>query len=169
MIEAVAWSAWCLAALAAAEYLAHKYLMHRPRPLRGLFGRHAVQHHAGGRNEKPLIDLSPAWALAYTAPLWGLLALDGAHVPAAVVASHAAGYAVLWTGLHRAMHDVGGAWAARLPIYPALHRHHLGHHRHPGRNFGAVFGPALDLLFGTLAQGNSAVALSCVPLRCERS
>ena len=65
------------------------------------------------------------------------------------------GYSLLWTGLHRSMHEVGGRWALHLPGYAALRAHHLDHHRHAGRNFGTVFGSAV--------QWGSALAVAQTP------
>jgi hypothetical protein len=57
-----------------------------------------------------------------------------------VIAGLIVGYPLLWTRLHRSMHEVGGRWALHLPGYAALR----AHHRHSGRNFGTVFGSLMD-------------------------
>ena len=71
------------------------------------------------------------------------------RLSALVIAGLIVGYSLLWTGLHRSMHEVGGRWALHLPGYAALRAHHLDHHRHAGRNFGTVFGSLMDRICGT--------------------
>ena len=51
------------------------------------------------------------------------------------------------------MHGVGGQWTTHLPGYAGLRAHHLDHHRHPGRNFGTVFGSLMDRICGTRPGG----------------
>lgn len=152
-----------LAALAVVEYLAHRLVMHHEcPPLRGAFDRHHVQHHRLGRLDVN-VD-APAWFyLSIGSPALAALALAGLWAELATAAATIAAYAWLWTGVHRAIHDLGGRWATFLPFYPALRRHHLAHHARPGRNFGALFGPLLDAPLGTRADGRRTRP-ACEPL-----
>lgn len=140
-----------VAALAVVEYLAHRLVMHHECPsLRGAFDRHHVQHHRRRRFDIN-VDTPAWWGLLLMSPL--LVAVGWLGGWAALVASTATvvAYAWAWTGVHRAIHGLGGDWATHLPGYTALRRHHLDHHARPGRNFGTLFGPLLDRPLGTWA------------------
>jgi sterol desaturase/sphingolipid hydroxylase (fatty acid hydroxylase superfamily) len=154
---AALWVAGTVLLLAPVEYLAHRLLMHHETPLApGVYDRHARLHHRAGRLDVN-VDLSPGYALLLGAPaLLGLFA-TGRLLGLACTALTVAAYAVLWTGLHRAIHGLGGRWATRLPGYRALRRHHLAHHARQGRNFGTVFGPLLDRPLGTWHRGGDDV------------
>jgi hypothetical protein len=138
-----------LIALPPVEYLLHRLFMHHPTPLApDVYDRHHVQHHRRGRLDVN-VDLPALWTIGVASP-W-LLAVElvlgwPAAIGAALVV---AAYAILWTGLHRAIHGVGGRWATWLPFFPVLARHHEAHHAHVGRNYGTVFGPLLDWPLGT--------------------
>ncbi len=138
--------------LAIVEYLAHRLVMHHECAglLKSKFDRHPVQHHRLRR-----LDINidaPAWYyLAIGSPALACLAATGRWGELVVCSTTVACYAWLWTGVHRASHDLGGKWATYLPIYPSLKRHHLAHHARPGRNFGALFGPLFDIPLGTWA------------------
>jgi hypothetical protein len=138
--------------LAIVEYLSHRLVMHHPcsAPLYPTYDRHAVQHHRLGRLDVN-ID-APAWFyLSLASPVLAALGLAGRWVELAVCAGTIVAYARLWTGVHRATHGLGGRWATWLPGYGMLRRHHLAHHARPGRNYGALFGPILDIPMGTWA------------------
>jgi sterol desaturase/sphingolipid hydroxylase (fatty acid hydroxylase superfamily) len=132
---------------AAAEYAAHRWIMHRPLPWRtARYVEHAVEHHGRGRLDIN-IDLSPATVLVAASPLLaGCLWLGWSW--ALVVGGLSAGYAALWTALHRAHHDLGNLWLKALPGYSWWRSHHLQHHDNPRTNFGAVF-PWTDYCCGT--------------------
>jgi len=86
--------------------------------------------------------------MLYASPL--ALALLAIGWPASVACLAVVSlYGILWTGLHRSFHGVGGRWAERLPFHDRLKRHHMAHHRWLGRNFGTVFGWLLDAPLGT--------------------
>ena len=145
----LAWIGWTLGLLATVEYLAHRYLMHRPTLslFRSTLYRHATQHHRD--NNSTNIDMPAWWGLLLMLPVLVLLWVAGAHDGVCVLAVLTAVYCWLWTGLHRAFHGVGGGWTRRLPGYRSLYQHHTRHHECPTRNFGAVFGPVFDVVNGT--------------------
>lgn len=152
LIAPTAYLLACIAAIAVAEYLAHRLVQHHPCPgvLAATYQCHVGQHHRRGRLDVN-IDAPAWWYALLGTPLWAPPVALGRPGLALAVLALVCGYAVLWTGLHRAFHGVGGRWAVRLPGYRALEAHHLTHHARPGRNFGAVFGPLLDRPLGTWA------------------
>lgn len=134
------------------EYLSHRLVMHHPTKVApDIFDRHAVQHHRLGRHDIN-IDLEWWWALLLASPGLIVLVACRLYVATGTLAMIAVFYALLWTGLHRSIHGLGGRWTTRLPGYSALRSHHLRHHARPGRNFGTVFGPLLDRPLGTWAK-----------------
>jgi len=154
----VAFAIWTIGFLAVVEYLLHRHIMHRPHRnplLWEAFHTHAVLHHQDARNDLN-IDAEPAYNLLLGSPVIALVLGVGwltgdpsTLLAALVIAGLIVGYSLLWTGLHRSMHGVGGRWATHLPGYAALRAHHLAHHRHAGRNFGTVFGSLMDRICGT--------------------
>ena len=146
------WLSGWLLFMAAAERAVHRYVQHRwlfrLNFTHVWFFRHAVLHHRDGRNDLN-VDLESSYVLYVAGPIIAAAAcfdLGGAVVLAAGFLF----YGFLWTKLHRAIHDIENNWARRLWCYPAIERHHLAHHRQPGRNFGAVFF-FTDRIFGTCA------------------
>ena len=154
----VAFAVWTIGFLAVVEYLLHRHIMHRPHRnpfLWEAFHTHAVLHHQDARNDLN-IDAEPVYNLLLGSPVIALVLGVGwltgdppTLLAALVIAGLIVGYSLLWTGLHRSMHEVGGRWALHLPGYAALRAHHLDHHRHSGRNFGTVFGSLMDRICGT--------------------
>jgi hypothetical protein len=145
----LAGAALTLILLPPAEYLLHRLVMHHETAIApGAFDRHHVQHHRRGRLDVN-VDLPVLWTLIYGSPLLVVLCLAMGWQAALGSALVLALYGILWTGLHRAIHGVGGRWATWLPFYNALERHHEAHHAHVGRNYGTVFGPLLDWPLGT--------------------
>ncbi len=146
------WLSGSMIFIALAEYIGHRFLMHRPVldriHLKKVFFNHAILHHKLNRTDLNL-DLPVRTSL-----LWGLPFIVGAMladrvgglVLMAVVCSHA----FLWTRLHRAIHDHETNWTQRLWLFESIKTHHLEHHRRPGKNFGAVF-PLTDFVLRTKA------------------
>jgi sterol desaturase/sphingolipid hydroxylase (fatty acid hydroxylase superfamily) len=150
MIVDVLYLALVVVALVAIEYLVHRLIQHHPcpGPLARSYDLHAVQHHRQKRVDVN-VDAPAWWYGLLGVPLWAPPLCVGRWGLALAVLVLIGGYAALWTGLHRAIHGLGGKWATWLPFYPALRAHHLTHHQRPGRNYGAVFGPLLDRPLGT--------------------
>lgn len=145
------WFFWCVSVMGTVEFLLHRYPMHRPGyPFAsGAFNRHAILHHHDRRNDLN-IDQPVYYGVIGSLPIAVPLALFGFYVPALIMLVVAVTNCFVWTGMHRAMHDKGGNWVKRLPWYKCWEHHHMLHHEHPGKNFGTVFGPITDWIFGTL-------------------
>jgi hypothetical protein len=147
------WVVGCVSFVAVLEYIGHRYFMHRPLMdrfgLPNIFFNHAVLHHRGRRNDRN-VDLPVRTHFLWGFPFVG--AIGYFDLTGAVVLSLCfVGHAVLWTRIHRAIHGLENNWTKRLWFYRAIERHHLEHHRRPGRNFGAVFF-FTDHLFGTYSR-----------------
>jgi len=141
------------------EYIVHRFAMHRP-----MFGRfwwwrdHAVEHHGRGRNDIN-VDLNPLTVCILASPLLVLCVFFKASFALMLLGS-AIAYALAWTVLHRAHHDLGCKWLFKWSFYRWLRQYHHAHHHNPTTNFGLIF-PFTDLLFGTRSksdqvQGDSA-------------
>jgi len=131
------------------EYAAHRWIMHSY----SIFGKtkfwreHAVEHHAKKRNDVN-IDLNPQTSFALGLPLlifcfWlGPWWITGLIILACL-------HAYSWSILHATYHNVGKTqWVKNFWYYKKWERHHLYHHDHPRKNYGAVF-IWTDYLFGT--------------------
>lgn len=131
-----------------AEYLAHRVAMHSL-----FFGKtkfwyaHAVQHHAQHRNDVN-IELPPIHSLILGIPLF-IFCIWLGWLWFFTVIILAFLHASTWTILHSTYHGVGHfSWVKRWWYYKLWERHHLLHHDHPRKNYGAVF-IWTDYLFGT--------------------
>jgi sterol desaturase/sphingolipid hydroxylase (fatty acid hydroxylase superfamily) len=131
------------------EYASHRWIMHYP-----LFGKnkiwreHFIEHHIHHRNDVN-ITLSPVTSFILGLPLlvfcfW----LGPLWILAMVIFSIM--HAGSWSILHSAYHNVGYMWVKNFWYYKKWERHHLYHHSHPRKNYGAVF-IWTDYLFGTKA------------------
>jgi hypothetical protein len=142
-----------LALMATAEYLIHRYLQHKPSLpiLQPTLHRHAVLHHRDGRNDLN-VDL-PAWYSAMLAsPIVVVAWLVGFGGFGAIFLAVATAHAVIWTHLHRSFHGGQSYFMTYLPGWGFLFDHHIEHHDNPTKNFGAVFGPLVDVVAGTHAK-----------------
>ena len=147
---------WCLGSVgivATLEYITHRYFMHKYlvdyAGLREVFQKHAIVHHRDGRNDLN-VDLPIRTHFVWGFPLIAIstyFSSIGATVLCLCFISHA----ILWTRLHRAIHELESNWTKRLWCYHAVKCHHLEHHRKPGHNFGAVF-IFMDRFFGTYSR-----------------
>lgn len=152
-----------------AEYLGHRYVMHRPVPgLGAIYKRHAGQHHRFFTADvMPYDDARDLRAVlfppilvvfffgGFALPVGLLLAwLVSANVAWLMVAT-GVGYYLSYEFLHYAYHARPGSRIARLPGLAVLRRLHTRHHD-PAvmahRNFNITW-PIGDLLFGTLDRG----------------
>jgi hypothetical protein len=136
--------------MAVAEYVIHRYSMHKRLFPKGwfdaVFEEHAILHHKHGRNDlnidlpvrnHVLLSLPLIIALAIYAPV-GLLAWS------IIICYHS----YLWTKAHRMIHGLEYNWMAKWGFYHDIREHHEKHHEHPNRNFGVCFF-FVDRLMGT--------------------
>lgn len=149
-----------------AEYLGHRFPMHRPfRGLGLLYRRHAGQHHRFFNNQAMAIDddrdlravLFPPLLVSFffglfALPVWLLLAtLVSSNVAWLFVASGLA-YFLNYEILHLAYHLPERNWLARRWLVRRLRWLHLIHHdprRMAQCNFNITY-PLCDWLFGSL-------------------
>lgn len=152
-IRVLTWATLAVLFIALAEYVSHRYFMHRRlldrvgRP--DIFQEHAIDHHRDGRTDVGF-DLPISRHFLWGSPFIAVIALVD-WFGALILSAGILCYAILWTKLHRAIHDVENNWAKLLWCYPIIMRHHQEHHRRPGRNFAFVF-PFTDYLFGTVSR-----------------
>ena len=157
-----------------AEYLGHRFVMHRRRPGLGLiFERHTLQHHRFFTHEAMRFDCSDDWravlfppmlmvffATAFALPVGLLLTwLFSANVAWLFVVTALAYYGS-YEILHFAYHQDDKSWILRLPGVQRMRRLHLKHHD-PAvmqrANFNITW-PICDWLFGTWASGEPGPA-----------
>jgi len=173
-LERVQPSEWLTVALTflyanLAEYLGHRFVMHRRRPGLGLiYERHALQHHRFFTHRAMQYDSSDDFkavlfppmlmmffAIAFALPAGLLLAwLFSANVAWLFVIT-ALGYYGCYEVLHFAYHQAEDSWILRLPGVKRMRRLHLDHHdpaiMQKG-NFNITW-PICDALFGTRVAG----------------
>jgi hypothetical protein len=144
------------------EYLAHRFLMHRARPLVGfLHRRHTLLHHRYFTNEAPTVDstrdfkavLFPAPVIAFflvgvALPLGVALDVVFPRNVAALFATAAIAYYGLYEVLHLTWHLPDAHPVARLGVVRALRALHRAHHADMTRGFNVTF-PIADVIFGT--------------------
>ena len=135
--------------MALAEYSIHRWWQHEHSY------DHYHRHHYMNDNENKLVDLPPWISLPVASPILlplFLFAPEAFYCFGGVVLWHS----VAWTTLHRSFHGVEivgiEAFTSRWPGYQYLYQYHLVHHKQPNRNYGAVFGPLVDIVFGTQRQ-----------------
>lgn len=157
-----------------AEYLGHRFVMHRRRPGLGLiYERHTLQHHRFFTHQAMQFDSSDDFravlfppmlmvffAITFALPVGLLLTwLFSANVAWLFVIT-ALGYYGCYEILHFAYHQEEDSWIMRLPGVKRMRQLHLDHHD-PAimqrGNFNITW-PICDVLFGTrVAQaGNGA-------------
>lgn len=155
-----------------AEYLGHRYPMHRPfRGLGLIYRRHAGQHHRFFTHEHmPFDGLRDLRAVLFPPilvvfffggfglPAWWLLSLTlGDNVAWLFIATGIA-YYLNYEVLHLAYHLPPDHPLARLPLIRRLHWLHRQHHdpRHMAHlNFNISY-PLCDWMFGTLRRPQPA-------------
>lgn len=148
-----------------AEYLGHRFVMHRRRPGLGLiYERHTLQHHRFFTHQAMQFDscddfravlfppmLMVFFAITFALPAGLLLGwLFSANVAWLFVIT-ALGYYGCYEILHFAYHQAEGSWILRLPGVQRMRRLHLDHHdptimQHG--NFNITW-PVCDVVFGT--------------------
>ena len=155
-----------------AEYLGHRFPMHRPfRALGLVYKRHAGQHHRYFTHEQMPIDglhdlravLFPPLLVVFffglfATPVWFLLAwMVSADVAWLFVASGIA-YFLNYEILHTAYHLPESHWLARIGLVKRLRWLHAIHHdprQMASRNFNISY-PVCDWLFGTLSSADAS-------------
>lgn len=149
-----------------AEYVGHRFPMHRPfLGLRLIYRRHAGQHHRfftdaamahDGLRDLRAVLFPPLLVVfffgGFALPAW--LVLTGAASPdiAWLMLATGIGYFLNYEFLHLAYHQPPGHWMTRVPGVARLswlHRHHHDPRVMATRNFNITY-PIGDWLFGTL-------------------
>jgi hypothetical protein len=155
-----------------AEYLGHRYPMHRPfRGLRLIYQRHAGQHHRFFTHQHMPFDslrdlravLFPPLLVVFffggfALPVWWLLSLAVSANVAWLFIATGIGYYLNYEFLHLAYHLPPAHPLARLPLVRRLHWLHQQHHdprRMATHNFNISY-PLCDWLFGTLTRPGTA-------------
>jgi len=156
-----------------AEYLGHRYPMHRAMwRLERLCHRHAGMHHRFFTHRAMRADSHRDWAAVLFPPVLLLFFLGAIATPIGVAlfvfsssntgflfVATAAAYFLLYEWLHLAYHQPDDSFVGRRAIVRVLRRHHMTHHD-PARmtrvNFNITF-PICDFVFGTNASTHSVV------------
>jgi hypothetical protein len=159
----------CHASLA--EWVFHRYWLHRPWLPKGCFTSHTLVHHQlckfddtfqvkdveqhealtfqwwGGPTLialNVLVWIPVTWALGAThvLPWWGASLVSA--IALVVFGLYYAGY----EGFHYLMHKPSIPWIERSKLFRFLERHHRIHHARTDRNFN-VLAPLADIVLGT--------------------
>lgn len=158
ILEILCWLLASYVFMSFAEYVAHRWVMHkRLRWLPGVFEAHTVMHH--GRfyqnfeyDRDPAakyinVDMDPGRNLLLGMPVWLpllMLSAVGGATLVCVIFLHA----IVWTAIHREMHEPAQRWFAWLWAYRFFRDYHLTHHEHPSANYNVVC-PLADFVFRT--------------------
>ena len=152
----VCWLIWSIVAMATAEYLLHKYTMHKRFFPKGVldwvFEEHHIEHHKHDRYDVN-VDLPIYYHILISFPLLLTLFLLKEYIGLLAFCIVIIHHSLYWTKLHRASHDLEDNWTKYLPnikFYKIMRNHHLNHHRYPNRNYGVVY-PWTDYVFSTRA------------------
>ena len=144
-----------------AEWVIHKYMMHRPIfGYRHFYVAHAQVHHGKYQanpsywlGERPPVDLTFApWAMPFPtlfhAPY--LLAIGiWVSVPAALGPLFAfMAYQGVYEYFHFCMHVPKGRWFETNAVFKFMNEHHYQHHKKANTNLNVVF-PIADFILGT--------------------
>ena len=168
LVKLFSWVAFSYVMMSFIEYVLHRWPMHSRAFARRVWWlpllkdevyRHAYLHHSvyfprrhfddcnDPASRYISISLSPFFNLLGLSPIWiGLYFVS--PLGAAIFAGFAALHAVLWTAIHREMHEPANRWFACLRIYRFWRTYHETHHRRPNFNFNVVC-PLMDHVFGT--------------------
>jgi len=148
-----------------AEYLGHRFVMHRRRPGLGLiYERHALQHHRFFTHRDMQYDSTDDFRAVLFPPMLMMFFAVTFALPAGVLLGWLFSANVAWLFvitalvyygsyeiLHFAYHQHEGSWILALPGVRRMRRLHLNHHD-PAlmqrANFNITW-PISDWLFGT--------------------
>ena len=177
-VQPLEWLAVPLALLYAnlAEYLGHRFPMHRPyRGLGLIYKRHSGQHHRffnhemmplGSRRDLAAVLFPPVLVVfffgVFATPVWFALAWLVSKNVAWLFLASGVFYYVHYELLHTAYHLAPGHWLAELALVKKLQWLHRTHHdpalmaRH---NFNITW-PLCDWLFGSLRRDDPGPAES---------
>jgi hypothetical protein len=160
----LAWLCLAYAFMSLVEYLLHRWPMHsrafaRRFPwLRDEFYRHAVLHHGHYYNQKfeRCADPAARYISVDLSPLFNVIGLSWVWLPlfyfaplgGTVLACFIMTHAVLWTFIHREMHEPAGRWFCLTDLFRYWRNYHKVHHDHPNKNYNVVC-PGADWLFGS--------------------
>jgi sterol desaturase/sphingolipid hydroxylase (fatty acid hydroxylase superfamily) len=135
--------------MALIEYSIHRFMMHKQFLFlpKKVFTEHAIEHHSKNRIDVN-IDLNPLLHLVIGIPVFIVLGMLGWWTFLAALVTTFILHGLLWTKLHRGYHEVERGWIRFFPPYSFMKKHHLLHHKHPSKNYGAVY-IFTDLIFGT--------------------
>jgi hypothetical protein len=159
--------------LSGLEWALHRYLMHRrwlgdfthSRYFKRQYADHAIWHH---HRYYRIFDDEPdeigKWHNLDVSILSGLLAAGPFAVgiyfvdPLTAYMIGVAGilHPVVWSAFHREMHVPTGVWWSRNFMFRAVRYHHLLHHVHPTKNFGALLPFIFDRIFRTQVKPTAA-------------
>jgi hypothetical protein len=166
-VRPVEWAVVPLAFLLAnfVEYLAHRYVMHHPRP--GLFliyKRHTLQHHHFFTHDAMAAESPRDFKMVLFPPILLVFFLGAIATPVGAIlyvlvspscgllfAIVAVAYFLLYEWLHLSYHQPDDAWVLRLPLLRRLQRYHGRHHDlglMGSYHFNIVF-PIADHVLGT--------------------
>jgi len=177
-VQSLEWLAVPLTFLYAnlAEYLGHRFVMHRRRPGLGMiYERHTLQHHRFFTHEAMRFDASDDFravlfppmlmmffAIAFALPAGLLLTWLFSTNVAWLFVMTAIGYYGSYEILHFAYHLDEGSWIMRLPGVKRMRRLHLDHHdpaiMQKG-NFNITW-PICDVVFGTRVESGRVAQAS---------
>ncbi len=148
-----------------AEYLGHRFVMHRRRPGLGMiYERHTLQHHRFFTHRAMQFDSSDDFRAVLFPPMLMVFFATAFALPAGLVLTWlfsanvawlfvmtAIGYYGSYEILHFAYHQDEDSWIMRLPGVERMRQLHLSHHdpsiMQTG-NFNITW-PICDVLFGT--------------------
>jgi hypothetical protein len=152
-----------------AEYLGHRFVMHRRRPGLGLiFERHTLQHHRFFTHEAMRYDSSDDFKAVLFPPLLMVFFATAFALPAGLLLAWAFSANVAWLFvitalgyygsyeiLHFAYHQQEDSWILNLPGVRRMRRLHLAHHDPSVMQHGNfnITWPICDRLFGTRVTG----------------
>ena len=152
-----------------AEYLAHRFVMHVPRPGLGLvYKRHTLQHHHFFTEEALAAESSRDFKMVLFPPVLLLFFFGGLATPIGALlyylvspncgilfAMVGMGYFLTYEWLHLAYHQPESSWVLHVPLVRGLRTYHGRHHDLGlmGRyNYNLVF-PLADRVCGTRYAG----------------
>jgi hypothetical protein len=152
-----------------AEWVIHRWLMHRPLlRFSHFYVGHAKIHHGIYQadetyvlGDRPAEDLTLAWwamplpILSQVPLLLVLAAWVGLPFGLGVFVAFTV-YQTSYEYLHYVMHVPRGRWVERTAAFQWINAHHFQHHRKHGTNLNVVL-PLADFLFGTHRRSTEAV------------
>ncbi len=150
------------------EYIVHRWLMHRPLPVRALYRGHTLGHHRAFHHDTMAVDSLREMELVMM-PWYTVIAYFGAIGPVAALVARTFGRGagglllltgvttfVLYEGMHALYHlpaaTLAGLGLDRNRLFNFVYRHHRHHHRLARMrwvNFN-ISCPLADRIFGTL-------------------